>query len=152
MTELLATIEALPPAAALRTSFVAYPLVNAAHILSIGMLVTSVLVMHWALLAPRYSLPEEMITRQLRPVALGAFLAAAATGFALFSIRATEYASNPAFLIKLGLIAAATLNFLVFYALSRSEASQGGRRISAVASVLLWLSALVAGRFIGFVE
>lgn len=152
MTELLATIEALPPAAALRTSFVAYPLVNAAHILAIGMLVTSVIVMHWALLVPRRSLPEEMITRQLRPVAIGAFLVAALTGFALFSIRASEYADNPAFLIKLGLIAAALLNFLVFYALSRLVASERARRVSAVVSVLLWLSALVAGRFIGFIE
>lgn len=152
MEELLATIEALPPAATLRTSFVAYPLVNAAHILAIGMLVTSVLVMHWALLVPRRSLPEEMITRQLRPVALGAFVTAGLTGFALFSIRASEYAANPAFLTKLGLIAVAIVNFLVFYALSRSEASQRARCVSAVVSVVLWLSALIAGRFIGFIE
>lgn len=152
MGELLAWIEGLPPAAALRTSFVAYPLVNAAHILAIGMLVTSVLVMHWALLVPRRSLPEEMITPQLRPVAIVAFLVAALTGFALFSIRATDYAGNPAFLVKLALVAAAIGNFIVFIALARSGASERTRRGSAVLSSVLWISALVAGRFIGFVE
>jgi hypothetical protein len=152
MGDLLAWIEGLPPAAALRTSFVAYPLVNAAHILAIGMLVTSVLVMHWALLVPRRSLPEDMITLQLRPVALAAFLVAALTGFALFSIRAAHYAGNPAFLVKLGLIGAAILNFTVFVALARSGASERTRRASAVLSSTLWISALVAGRFIGFIE
>jgi hypothetical protein len=74
------------------------------------------------------------------------------TGFALFSIRATDYAGNPAFLVKLCLIAAAALNFIAFVALARSGASERTRRGSAVLSSVLWISALIAGRFIGFIE
>ena len=152
MTDALQMIEGLAPARALRASFIAYPMVNALHILAVGAVVTSVLVMHWALIVPRRSLPEDLITRQMRPVALIAFATAVLSGIALFSIRASDYAGNSAFLAKLGLIGAAIVNFLAFRMLSRSSSSDVLRIASAILSGLLWTAALVAGRFIGFLE
>lgn len=78
------------------------------------------------------------------------------TGFCLFSVRPGEYAANPAFLAKLGLIAFGLLNVLVVHA------GQGWRtvttvgilrpaiRVSAALSAATWIAALVAGRWIGF--
>jgi hypothetical protein len=146
----LAAIEALPPAEALRRSFVAYPLVNALHILAVGMLLTGVLIMHWALLVPGRSMPSDLAERLMRPMALSAFVVAVVTGLALFSVRAGDYVSNPAFQIKGVVIVLAILNF--FAMLVVRYRSTVLRRAAAVLSAVLWLSALIAGRFIGFVE
>jgi hypothetical protein len=78
------------------------------------------------------------------------------TGFCLFSVRPGEYAANPAFLAKLGLIAFGILNVLLVHA------GQGWRtaitigivppamRFSAALSAMIWIAAVVAGRWIGF--
>ena len=76
------------------------------------------------------------------------------TGLTLFSVRAREYAVNPAFLAKMALLAAAGVNLWAF----RSAVGAPPRahyppsaRVFAALSVLLWTAVLVAGRFIGFV-
>jgi hypothetical protein len=151
--ELLEAIEGLGPTSLLRTSFVAYPLVNALHIAAIGALFTSVALMDLAVLGFVRSIPREKLIALLRPFALGGFAVAVLTGIALFSVQATAYAGNPAFLVKLGLIVLAMVNFGVFASLDRgapSGASSPPLRLSAAASILLWSGALVAGRFIGF--
>lgn len=148
MDALLAALEALPPVAALRASFVAYPLVNAAHIASVGALVTCILLMDLRILGTLRSVPVPAFTTLMRKIGIGMFLLAVTTGVALFSIRAREYVENPAFLVKLGLLLAAGLNLLLFH-------TQSGRpsvaKVSAALSILLWPAILLAGRFIGFV-
>lgn len=150
--EFLEAIEQLGPARLLKTSFVAYPLVNALHIAAIGALVTSVLLIDAAVLGRIGSLSREAFVGLLRRVALSAFGVAILTGFALFSVRATEYAGNAAFLVKLLLIALAILNFLAFEAQERRAVggASSAMRMSAIASMALWIGVLVAGRFIGF--
>lgn len=149
MTGLLEVLEASAPAAYLREAFVAYPLVNAAHILAIGALVTCAALMDLRLLGMGNSVPIATVIGQLRPVAMLALLVAAATGFLLFSVRPLEYVDNPAFRLKLLLVTAATVNAIGFGLLSRRIALPY-RRVLAVLSLALWLAAVVAGRFIGF--
>ena len=152
--ELLQAIEQLGPVRLLKTSFIAYPIVNALHVAAIGTLFGSVLLMDLSLLGVIRSIPSEPLVALLRRVALGAFALAVPTGLALFSIRATDYVGNPAFLAKLGLILLATLNFLAFTMLDRRKPSQGTSPTPgafALASILLWSGVLLAGRFIGFV-
>ncbi|HWK66169.1 MAG TPA: DUF6644 family protein [Rhizobiaceae bacterium] len=154
MNELLGAIERLPAVAALKSSFFAYPIVNALHILAIGALVTAVLLMDFRLLGAFVSLPSAPFSQLLRRVALMAFTLALATGVTMFAVRAREYAGSPVFLLKLTLIAVAIANFLLFIRLQagRSEAKPPTplMRLSAVCSILLWLGVLFAGRFIGF--
>lgn len=153
MADVLLAIERLPPVEALKTSFVAYPLVNALHILAIGMLLTSVVVMDLAVLGAIRSLPVDRLVRLMRRFAIAAFVVALASGLTLFSVRASEYAGNPAFLVKLGLIAAAGVNFILFMGLAGRNhvaTSSPGARMTAALSIALWLSVLIAGRFIGF--
>lgn len=84
-----------------------------------------------------------------------AFPVAALTGLALFSIRAQEYATNPAFQIKMALLALAGLNVLAFRQIAAPAGGDApyppGARALAVLSIVLWVSILVAGRFIGFI-
>lgn len=149
--EILEAIEQLEPARLLRTSFVAYPLVNALHVASIGALFTSVLLIDLAVLGVIRSVPREKLIALLRPLALTAFVLAVLTGLVLFSVQARTYAENGAFLLKLGLIAIAVLNFLAFMALDRGSSEPSPvLRFSAGISIMLWSAALLAGRFIGF--
>jgi hypothetical protein len=138
----------------LKSSFVAYPVINALHIGAIGALLTSVLLMDLSVLGAIRSLPREKFVALLRRVALAAFAIAALTGLTMFSIQATDYVRNPVFLLKLGLILLAALNFVAFTVLDgRSPAQETSPtlRTLAVTSILLWSGVLLAGRFIGFV-
>ena len=152
--EFLQAIEQLGPVRLLKSSFLAYPVVNALHIAAIGGLFTSVLLMDFSVLGAIRSVPREKLLTLLRRVALGAFVVAALTGLALFSIQATTYVRNPAFLLKLGVIGLAALNFLAFFILSRRSPNgetSTASRLCAVASILLWSGVLLCGRLIGFV-
>lgn len=149
MTGLLEVLEASAPAAYLRGSFVAYPLVNAAHILAIGALVTCAALMDLRLLGMGNSVAVATVIAYLRPIAMLALLLAVATGLLLFSVRPLEYADNPAFRVKLLLVIAATANALVF-SLLHDQIALPYRRALAALSLALWPAAVVAGRFIGF--
>jgi hypothetical protein len=151
--EFLAAIEQLGFVRLLKASFVAYPVVNAIHIAAIGALFTSVLLMDLSVLGAIRTVPREKLVALLRRTALAAFAFAILTGLTLFSVRATHYAETPVFLLKLGLIVLAILNFLAFTALDRKNRGSAppALRVSAVASILLWSGVLLCGRFIGFV-
>lgn len=152
--EFLQAIEQLEPVRLLKSSFLAYPIVNAIHIAAIGTLFGSILVMDLSVLGWVRSVPREKLVALLRRVALVAFVFALLTGLALFSIQATNYVRNPAFLIKLGLIVLAVLNFLAFTALDRTQAGESAPvpRALAMVSILAWSGVLLAGRFIGFIQ
>ncbi|BCH22037.1 hypothetical protein [Mesorhizobium sp. L-8-3] len=154
MADILAAIEGLPPVLALKSSFVAYPLVNALHILLIGALVTSVLLMDLRVLGAFGSVPAAPFVALLRRVAFVAFAGAVLTGATLFAVRARDYAASPVFLLKMVLVAIAILNFLLFRRLEARVAKSGNLpaplRLQVIFSAALWLCVLVAGRFIGF--
>lgn len=151
--EALRWLETLGPIEALKASFYIYPLVNALHIMAIGGVLTTVLLMDAAILGTFREPGVRHSSARLRPVALAAFVVAASTGFALFSVRASEYAFNPAFRIKMLLLILAGLNLLAFRRFAGADPRDRGFavRLTAGLSILLWISILVAGRFIGFV-
>jgi hypothetical protein len=142
----LAAIEASEPARALRISFVAYPLVNAAHLLGAGGLVTTVWLMHLALAGHGPFSHARDLDRFLRRIVVAALVLMAVTGLALFSVKAVDYAANPAFRVKMVLILAALGNIAVYNA----AALRGLRQVATILSCLLWPAVLLAGRFIGF--
>lgn len=153
MDGLLAGIEQFGFVRGLKGSFVAYPIVNALHILSVGALLTSVGLMDFRVLGAFRALPPAPFIGLLRRVALGAFGGAIITGALLFSVRAATYAVMPVFLAKMTLILLAGINFLVFTRLTGASggAQSGGfAAVLAVISLGLWTAVLFAGRFIGF--
>ena len=151
--EFFQAIEQLGAVRLLKSSVLAYPIVNALHIAAIGALLTSVLLMDFSVLGAIRSVPREKLVALLRRVALAAFAIAVLTGVTMFSIQATHYVRNSVFLLKLGLIALAALNFVAFTVLeTRSGEASAVLRILVVTSILLWSGVLLAGRFIGFVQ
>jgi len=146
-----------PGAVALRGSPVLYLLVSAAHILGIGLIVGPVLALDARLFG---------LARHIPIGAIGPFLATSAkigvglavlTGLVLFSVQPANYAANPAFLIKLLILALAIANAV---SVDRGQAWRKAIETNEIAAVLhwqaaassiLWIAALIAGRWIGFV-
>ncbi|MDF2620577.1 MAG: hypothetical protein K0S00_3236 [Xanthobacteraceae bacterium] len=154
---LVALLGSWPGARWLQSSGTAYLLINAMHVLGIALLLGSILVLDFRLLGGLRSVPLTVLGPLNARVAACGVALALTTGFWLFTVQPREYLGNPAFLIKLGLVALALANVMVQHAnpaYARALAGapvSAGVRASAVASVLLWLAALVAGRWIGFV-
>ncbi|MER8976863.1 MULTISPECIES: hypothetical protein [unclassified Mesorhizobium] len=154
MDGFFAGIEQLALVRGLKASFLAYPIVNALHIMSIGALLTSVWLMDLRILGAFRSLPQAPFVALLRRTAVAAFGGALVTGSLLFSVRASEYAAMPIFLAKMALILLAGVNFLAFLRVCRAtggdEPAGGATTVLAGLSLVLWTSVLFAGRFIGF--
>jgi hypothetical protein len=153
MLDLLA---ASPIAALLRGSGTAYLLVNATHILGIALLIGSILPLDLRLAGAFPRTPLPVIAPLLRGTALVGLTLAVLTGLVLFTANPGEYASNPAFRIKLLLLALAVLNAaLVTRSRPWAQVLSGAAptkalRLMAALSALLWLSILLGGRWIGF--
>ena len=149
-------IGAWPGAVWLRDSGTAYLFVNAAHILGVGLLVGAIIPLDLRLLGLfRYASLAVLAPFLSRAAAAGAVLAIV-TGLWLFSVKPGEYLGNGAFLWKAGLLVVALANVALQHGNHRfAIAVAGGElpsavRLVALCSILLWLSVLVAGRWIGF--
>jgi len=146
-----------PGAVLLQRSGTTYLFANAAHILGVGLLVGAILPLDLRLLGFFRRLPLVVIAPFLsRAASVGAVLAIV-TGLWLFSVKPREYLDNPAFLAKAALLALALANVVLQHrSRGYAEAVAGCAlrstvRLHAFSSAVLWLSVLVAGRWIGFV-
>jgi hypothetical protein len=147
----------LPPAESLRRSAALYLLVNAAHILGIGLLVGAILPLDLRLVGILREGSIAVLVPFLVRVAATGLALAIVTGSLLFSVKPAEYAANPAFLIKLSLILVGLVNVAAQHRIAAWQMlRQGGEarlpvRLLAILSFSTWLAALVAGRWIGFI-
>lgn len=156
METLLQWIAGWPGAVLVRDWGDAYALLNAAHILSIGLLVGSILPFDLRLVGVFRSVPLPVLAPfLLRFAAIGA-VAAILTGLWLFSVKPDEYLGNDAFPSKMLLLAAALANVAWQHrsgdfrnALRTGEIALGVR-LRALVSAVLWICVLLAGRWIGF--
>jgi hypothetical protein len=148
----LEAIGSWPGAMWLQQSATAYLFVNAAHILAIGLLLGSIVPLDLRLLGLFRRFPLEVLRPFLVRNAAAGLTLAIITGLWLFSVKPAEYLANDAFRWKLVLLVMALANV----AFQHGGMSAGGfgltraTRVRAGLSLCLWLSALVAGRWIGF--
>ena len=150
---MLEALEAFGPAAFFRTSIVLYPIVNVTHVLAIGALVTTALLMDLRILGLGRKVPVDIAVHYLRPVAAGALVVAILTGLTLFSVQPVAYFGNSAFQVKMLLLAGAILNALAFTtSRAHRRPDSASARAMAMLSIGLWISVAIAGRFIGFLE
>lgn len=154
--EWLAPLSETGLARALIRSPTLYLFVNAGHILAIAMLFGSILALDLRLLGLSPAVPLSAIAAYLSRLAAIGLAVAVVTGLCLFSVRPLEYAGNPAFLAKLGLVALGIVNAMVVHTMPGWKALQAGAaptpmlRFAAVLSIFTWMAAVVAGRWIGF--
>jgi hypothetical protein len=149
----LAALEASTFAQALRGSVWVYPLVNAAHLLGIALLVGGIVPLDLRLLGAWPGASVEALWRVLtRTAAVGLALAVTA-GALLFVTRATDYIASPFFLTKMVVVGVGLANVLGRRALAGRKhlmIPNTALRLAAVVSLASWLPALVLGRLIGY--
>ena len=160
MADLLAWLEGSALGLAMRDAGSwSYGIVNLIHILGIAALFGAVLLLDLRLLGAWRSIPLVSITRPTVPIAATGFVVAAVSGICLIATNATEYVGNPFLLIKFPAIAVGFINAAVVRQLaswkaheSRELTAREQRQLSLFGAVSLtsWLTAIAAGRLIGY--
>jgi hypothetical protein len=136
-----------------------YPYVEIVHITSFSILVGAIVILDLRLLGYSARLSVLGIERLLSPFMRAGFTSASISGFLLFSAQPSLLAANPAFRLKLLLIALACLNAAAFHRGPFRAIKQWNRNIKtpfivkaiAILSLLIWGSAIVCGRLIAYV-
>jgi len=146
-----------PGALLLQRSGTAYLVVNAAHILGIGLLLGSILPLDVRLARGRADGALAAVAPVLLRTARLGLAVALLTGFWLFSVKPGAYVGNPAAWAKAALLGLALINIVFQHRDLRLVAALAGAapptavRLRAGLSIGLWLGVLVSGRWIGFV-
>ncbi len=160
MADLLAWLEGSALGHAMRNAGVwTYGIVNLTHILGVSSLFGAVLVLDLRLLGLWRSVPLASIARPTVPIATTGFIVAATSGLCLISTNGSEYIGNPFLLIKFPAIFIGLLNVAVLSRLpawkerdARVLSSSEQRLLSVFGgiSLLSWLTAVGAGRLVGY--
>lgn len=155
-----AALEATPLATALRGSVWVYPLVNAAHILGVALLVGSIVPLDLRLLGVWRSVPLTPLWGVLTRTAGAGLILAVIFGALLFITRASEYTASNLFISKMAVVALGTANALALRVLPQTQVSEitstKGKpparllRLAGGISLVTWLTALTLGRLIGY--
>ncbi|HPE02690.1 MAG TPA: hypothetical protein P5024_10715 [Burkholderiaceae bacterium] len=148
---MLAALQAWPPLAALRASAWGYPVLEIVHIAGFALLVGSLAVLDARVWGAARGLPLVTLGRLAVRMALLGLAVAATAGLVLFATGAAEFAANPAFRLKLVLIAMALANAVLFHVRGSLQRADGVARAQALASALLWIGVIAAGRLIAYV-
>jgi len=136
-----------------------YACVNLLHILGVASLFGAVLVLDLRLLGLWRNVALRSISEPTIPVAIAGFLIAALSGICLLATKATEYVGNPFFYIKfpaigLGLVNVAILNSQAAWKEHRvrelTQREQSRLALLGGISLFSWLTAVTAGRMIGY--
>jgi hypothetical protein len=136
-----------------------YPIVEIVHIVGFAVLVGGVVLFDLRVLGFGRSIALQPLGRHLLPWSFGSLLLVVPAGLMMFSAQPQELIHNPAFLLKLTLIAAAGLNALLFHAGVYRAAQRWGTegpapplaRFQALLSVLLWVAVICCGRLLAYV-
>ncbi|HWL29785.1 MAG TPA: DUF6644 family protein [Burkholderiaceae bacterium] len=141
----------------MRSSSVAYPLVNVIHVFGLVLLIGSMLLLDLRLMGFVRRLPLPDVSDILTPLAIAGLVALIASGFLLFAADAGPLLDNPLFPVKLLFIALGTINALAFRALWGSRLALWDQhpplagRLQALASLLTWVIAGTLGRLLAYV-
>ncbi len=144
-------------AAALRESEDVYPLIETLHVLAIAVTVGTVVTMDLRVLG--VILRQEAVTRvghAMLPLTWWGFALMLLTGLPLFAAQAVQLYSNPAFRVKVLLLALVGCNALLFHATAYRTVGSWDQntvtplpaRAFASASIALWSAIIVSGRLI----
>jgi hypothetical protein len=136
-----------------------YALVNLTHILGVATLFGSIVILDLRLLGLWKQIPLAHLSTAVVPMAAAGFVVAFVSGAGLLATKTTEYVGNPFLAIKFPAIALGLLNIWLIHSSQAWKAhrtrdlTQPERaRLATMgaASLLCWLTAISAGRMIGY--
>ncbi len=152
MESLLEGLAATPLAQWIRYSRWGYAIVNTAHVFGVALLVGASVPLNLRLLGVWRGVKQEPLARILAPMAACGLALAIITGSLLFLTDPLGYVGLNLFLIKIGLVFAATIHALTFYFGKGFSTNPIRLKLVGGLSLVVWLCVLVMGRFIAFVD
>lgn len=138
---------------------VLFPWIEVAHVLSITIVFGSILLVDLRLagLAAR-DYPISRLSRAIVPVTWIAFVIAAISGVLMFISNPVTYYENVYFRAKIALMLCAGVNMAIFHVWTMRSMARWDEtpqvplavRAAGLISILLWVTIIVCGRWIGF--
>jgi len=152
-------LEAQPFATAIAQSSWLFPALESLHVIALTLVVGTIAMLDLRLLGLRAGQRVTATAAHLLPFTWSAFAVALASGLALFSSQATLYYANGPFRLKLVLFALAGVNMAAFHLFTFKGVSRWNdatrpplpAQLAGGLSLLIWISIVFAGRWVGFV-
>ncbi|MCC6198110.1 MAG: hypothetical protein IT518_26965 [Burkholderiales bacterium] len=151
-------LEASGVARWMREALWAYPAVEAVHIVALGTLFGSILIVDLRLLGLSRDVSAVRLARHALPWTVGAFVLAMITGLLMFTAHAEDFLTNGVFVLKMGLILAAGLNAGLLHTGALRTVAQwdtaalppASVRVSAGLSIAIWIAVIACGRLLAY--
>jgi hypothetical protein len=155
----LSGLQNLGFATAIRESDWLFPIIETVHVLALSMVVGSIFMLDLRLLGVA-SLDRRVtaVSASVLPWTWAGFCIAALAGLLMFASAAVKYWGIDWFRAKLILLALAGVNMLVFQFITSRRIRMWdlrlpppcAARVAGAISIILWISIVVCGRWIGF--
>jgi hypothetical protein len=145
----------------LRTSLKAMPIVEAIHVMAIATVFGTIALVDLRLLGwPNVMRSFSKLHHELLRWTWMAFGVSVITGVLLLIVNAVTYYRNTAFWLKMLVILLAGINMLVFERITaksvaswdKGVAPPGAARLAGALSIVLWVTVIFLGRWIGFTK
>jgi hypothetical protein len=156
ITELLKWVETTPVAIFVSQSTYGFSAIDMFHIASVSLVFGMIAILDLRLTGIAFSdFSVTDLSRQVLPWTWAAFVIAAITGGLMFTGQAMKYSVNFAFLVKIGLIALAGLNVLVFHFITYQGVAKWDQgvpvpwaaKLAGALSLVIWIAVAAYGRF-----
>ena len=161
MLSLMESLQSMGWATALRESALMYPIILSLHLTGLGLFGGMIAMTDLRLLGIAFTKqPMADVHNQLRAFKHLGLTLVVTCGLLLGSSKAATYWPNPFFKLKLLLLVLVAVHALVFRGsvyknldeFDRTGVIPGNAKAAAVISLLLWVSLVAAGRWIGYWE
>jgi len=154
------SIEATGIAEWMRLSVKAMPIVESIHVLAAATVFGTIFIVDLRLLGvPGGGRPFTRISDEMLRLTWIAFALAVITGSMMFAPNASTYFVNTAFRLKMLALLAAGLNMMIFQLVTYrgvgtwdDSMPPRAARLAGVLSILLWVTVVFLGRWIGFTK
>jgi hypothetical protein len=140
----------------IRDSVWLFPFVEIFHLLALGLLGGTVVILNLSLLGFRFrGEPVAAMARDVRPWMIGSIAVMLISGFLLFSTEAVKMYGSPAFQFKMSCLLLAILFTFTLHRkvtmLDEGRIAPVWRKLAAVVCIVLWTAVALGGRAIGYV-
>jgi hypothetical protein len=158
LEQALTRLQDLPLPTQIRESDWMFPTIETVHVFALVLVVGTIMTVDLRLLGvANKERPFSQVASEMLPWTWAAFAVAALAGTLMFSSKALTYYSNIRFRLKMVCLLLAGINMVMFHWLGTRhlEAWDLARppraaRLAGGASLLLWITIVAAGRWIGF--
>jgi uncharacterized membrane protein len=157
---LLEWLQATAPAVFIHQKAWAFTTIAVIHVFAVSLVIGTIAIVDLRLLGfTSARRPFTELARAILPWTWAAFALAVIAGSLLFASRATEYITNTTFWIKMGIMALAGINMLVFQFMTIRSVSQWNQapripvaaKFAGAISLTCWIAVVAYGRWTAFV-